>query len=60
MQTSSGRAVSICWKSPARRMKSLRPSDLFLSSKVYNGQILVLDGGQALMGLPRDVAFLDE
>jgi len=31
-----------------------------LSSKVYNGQILVLDGGQALMGLPRDVAFLDE
>ena len=31
-----------------------------LSSKVYNGQILVLDGGQSLMRLPRDVAFLDE
>ena len=29
-----------------------------LSSKVYNGQILVIDGGQSLMRLPRDVAFL--
>ncbi|PPR62617.1 MAG: Pyridoxal 4-dehydrogenase [Alphaproteobacteria bacterium MarineAlpha4_Bin2] len=30
-----------------------------LSSDIYNGQILVMDGGQSLMGLPRDVAFLD-
>lgn len=31
-----------------------------LSSDIYNGQILVLDSGQSLMRLPRDVAFLDE
>ena len=31
-----------------------------LSSDIYNGQTLVLDGGQSLMRLPRDVAFLDE
>jgi len=31
-----------------------------LSSDIYNGQILVLDGGQSLMRLPRDVAFFDE
>lgn len=31
-----------------------------LSSEIYNGQILVLDGGQSLMKLPRDVAFFDE
>ena len=31
-----------------------------LSSDIYNGQTLVLDGGQSMMRLPRDVAFLDE
>ena len=29
-----------------------------LASKIYNGQVLVLDGGQALLGHDRDVAFL--
>jgi NAD(P)-dependent dehydrogenase (short-subunit alcohol dehydrogenase family) len=31
-----------------------------LGSRIYNGQIIVVDGGQTLLQLPRDVAFLDE
>jgi len=31
-----------------------------LGSRMYNGQIIVVDGGQTLLRLPRDVAFLDE
>lgn len=31
-----------------------------LDSDVFNGQIIVVDGGQTLMKLPRDVAFLNE
>ena len=40
---------------PMEVVKAVR---YILSSKVYNGQILVIDGGQSLMRLPRDVAFL--
>jgi NAD(P)-dependent dehydrogenase (short-subunit alcohol dehydrogenase family) len=31
-----------------------------LGSRIFNGQIIVVDGGQTLLRLPRDVAFLDE
>lgn len=31
-----------------------------LDSRIFNGQIIVVDGGQTLMRLPRDVAFLDD
>ena len=31
-----------------------------LGSRMYNGQIIIVDGGQTLLRLPRDVAFLDE
>jgi NAD(P)-dependent dehydrogenase (short-subunit alcohol dehydrogenase family) len=31
-----------------------------LATPTFNAQTLVLDGGQRLLGLPRDVAFLDE
>ncbi len=30
-----------------------------LASAIFNGQIIVVDGGQSLLRLPRDVAFLD-
>ena len=46
--------------------KSSNPEEIaktvqyILESKVLNGQIIVVDGGQYLMRLPRDVAFLDE
>ena len=46
--------------------KSSNPEEIaktvqyILESKVLNGQIIVVDGGQYLMRFPRDVAFLDE
>ena len=46
--------------------KSSNPEEIaktvqyILESKVLNGQIIVVDGGQYLMRLPRDVGFLDE
>ncbi len=30
------------------------------SARMFNGQVLIIDGGQTLMRLPRDVAFLGE
>jgi hypothetical protein len=31
-----------------------------LGSRIYNGQIIVVDGGQTLLRLQRDVAFLED
>jgi NAD(P)-dependent dehydrogenase (short-subunit alcohol dehydrogenase family) len=45
---------------------SSTPEDLIaalryiLNAPAYTGQVLVVDGGQSLMGLPRDVAFLED
>ena len=49
---------------PMRRPTELtdvcRAVTYLAETEAANGEILVLDGGQALMNLPRDVAFLDE
>ena len=46
--------------------KSSNPEEIaktvqyILESKIINGQVIVVDGGQSLLRLPRDVAFMDE
>jgi NAD(P)-dependent dehydrogenase (short-subunit alcohol dehydrogenase family) len=49
---------------PMRRPTGLedicRAVSYLAETEAANGEILALDGGQALMNLPRDVAFLDD
>ena len=42
---------------PSEIVKAVR---FILSSSIYTGQIILVDGGQSLMRLKRDVAFLDD
>jgi NAD(P)-dependent dehydrogenase (short-subunit alcohol dehydrogenase family) len=69
LTTISGDQTAEDFKQQSRKNLLERSSDtgeiakavrFILGSRIYNGQIIVVDGGQTLLRLQRDVAFLED